>query len=150
MIEARNSLVIRRNYTLPKGFGELVKEFIRRAGEDEATIDDIEKQIIDIVDANSGGFWTIWEDETLKGYFYASVVPGEFGGRVLMIHEVMSWAKDSAILRKVDATLEMFGRRANVAMMAFFTRRNPNALIRKLGLEWEIDSIVLTKKMRSI
>ncbi len=128
----------------------MVQEFLRRSDEHEATVHNVEEQIVDIIDADKGAFWTLWEHEALCGYFYASVMPGEFGGVILLIHEVMSKVRSSSVLRAVDETLEAFARKRGAQAMAFFTRRSPNAFIRKLGLEWEIDSIVLMKRVRSI
>ncbi len=150
MIEKGNSLVLQRNYTLPRGFGKLVKEFLDKSKEQEANVEQVENQILDIIDADKGAFWTIWQHEELSGYFYASIMPGEFGGIILLIHEVMSRIRSSSVLQAVDATLESFGHSKGAQAMAFFTRRNPHAFLRRLGARWEIDSIVLMKRVRSI
>lgn len=142
--------MIKRCHDFPGEFYGLVQRFIEKSEEKERTAQSIKEQIRGILEKDTGAFWTIWNGEILSGYFFAEIVPTEYGSEICLIHEVMIEGFSGSLLRDVDRVLEVWARMKDVDEMAFFTRRNSNAMIRTLKNGWKVDSTVLKRKIKGL
>ncbi len=126
----------------------LIRRFLAKANEHERTLDQVKSQIREILYAETGALWTIWKGGTLTGYFYADIVPTEYEGWICLIHQLMIDPKSPNTILKVENELEEFMSKRRVTEMAFFTRRNTEAFIRRLKKGWHVDSIVLKRNIK--
>lgn len=94
----------------------------------------------------SGCLWTISEKEVFRGYFFAEIVPTEYETRICLVHQVMVKG-NKKIIREIESVVEKWAIENGVHEMAFFTRRKPEAFIRSTGRKWEVDSVVLKRKI---
>lgn len=136
---------IKRQNTLPIDFDFLTEKFIDEAGEYERTPTSIRAQILSM---KEGALWVIRVENSIAGYFFAEILPTEYGGLIGLIHEVFidkNFSKPE-IINQVDETLNEWAKSCGAKELAFYTRRKPLAFMRLLkNKKWGVDSCVLKR-----
>jgi hypothetical protein len=133
---------------LDEEFFALCGEFLKKSGDTERTIDSIRQQIVEL---EGGGFWLIKEEggQTIC-YFFAEIRPSEYGTLVCLIHQVVVSAKAKRKwhwLKQVDGYLHAWAKAHGATQLVFYTRRSPKAFVRALDNGWEVESVVLSRKI---
>lgn len=129
----------------------LIKDFLDRSAEVEAQVADVIETMKDRVSRNSA--WTIYAVEgDLIGYFYMKKQPGEYGGMVAIIEQLYVHPDYMSVrvMDQVDAMANMWANWNQCQSVAFITRRNPIAFIRRLGSGWKLDSHILKRDVWKI
>lgn len=144
LVKPAEPIEIRQELFLPANFDDLTQRFLDESGESEMTPDLIRKQINGMI---GGQFWTIRVDGLMTGYFYAEIMPTEYGNLVGLVHELFIEKNLTrpGIIQKVDETLDEWAKRNGASELAFFTRREPRAFMRLLKNKWRLDSWVLKR-----
>lgn len=124
----------------------LIREFIRRANE-EQSVDNIIDQMLGVFHSPNGALWFIRKGTKPVGYFYVELVRNEYDQNACLIHELMIAPKYSrpGLIESVDATIGAWAKLRNVREIVFYTRRNPNAFLRHLKNGWKLDSWILKR-----
>lgn len=129
-------------------FWDMVRNFIDRSGEFEQTIENISKQMRDILERN-GRLWLIRDRASwISGYMLAQIVHTEYGTIGVLIHQVYvdpKLAEDPWPL--LHDAADAFGRDNKATEMFFMTRRKPYAFERRLKRGWELESFVMRRKI---
>jgi GTP-sensing pleiotropic transcriptional regulator CodY len=131
----------------PTEFGSLCSEFLRRSGDHERTVESIKNQIRKLTQKQDSDFWVISEKGEIIGYFFAEILPTEYGTQVCLVHQVVIRAGSKKHLTEIDCHLEKWASVRGATEMAFFTRRNTTAFLRSLKNGWAVDSVVLKRKI---
>lgn len=127
----------------------LIEEFIVRSGDFERKTGSVIKQINEALDHASGGLWIAWDAINPIGYAFADIVHSEYNTLVCLVHQlfVLPGYKENQIPLFMDVEIGRWAKRRGAAEMACFTRREPKALSRIALNGWEIDSVVLKRKL---
>lgn len=131
----------------PREFGSLCSDFLKRSGDHERTVESVKQQIRGLSQKEDSDFWVITEKGETIGYFFAEIMPTEYGTKVCLIHQVVIRARGKKHLAEVDRHLEKWASVRGATEMACYTRRKPEAFIRTLKNGWAIDSVVLKRKI---
>lgn len=124
----------------------LIKDFLKRSGDHEMTL---EKTIGCIARQSFyEAVWGIWNTESdLIGYFYMEMLPADYGGFVALISQLYIKPDHFSmrIMDQVDVVANNWAKEKGCHSVAFITRRNPHAFLRRLGIGWALDSYILKR-----
>lgn len=138
---------IQRETAVPDFFDNAILRFIVKSGSNERTVSSVKIQIKDILEQNVGRLWTFRENDEIVGFTYVEMVGSYTKNTVCIVHALYIENGNRKFLKMVDDLLTRWAASNGATEGVFFTRRNEYAFIRKLGSEWEVDSVVLKKKI---
>ena len=119
----------------------MVERFLKRSGEDDATVLKVMRKIRLLSD-NPGHnfFWWVIEDEKgkLVGYFFCEIEENEYGDLYERIHHVYidPTAGPKKLLREVETLCCMWAKEKNVRVIKFSTERNYEGFQKILKGNW--------------
>jgi hypothetical protein len=148
MLVKTGNIKISRVKNIHESYLWLFRLFVQEAGEYERTPISILEQARKSAERN-GSFWLISKGVEPVGYFFAEIVPSEYGTLVCLIHQVFIMARHSkpGLIRTIDGIIGAWGRNNGAAEVAFLTRRNPQAFLRYLGGDWILDSHIIKRSI---
>ena len=148
MIYTKNQIKIHqlKSYEIQIEIFDLVSEFIHRSRESERNVDSIIIQACNVVE-RGGACWLIRDGLDPVGYFFAEIMPTEYGTTICFIHELFISPRHSRkrLINSIDEIIGSWARTKNTTEIAFFTRRDPWAFRNLLKNGWDIDSFVMKR-----
>lgn len=125
----------------------LIAEFLKKSHDHERTVESVKKQIRDLQDQGNGNIWLVLDGDKTLGYYFAEILPTEYESKVCLVHQLYLMSSKKSTLQKIDSHLESWAKKQGASELAFFTRRNPKAFLRSLKNGWQVDSVVLKRKI---
>jgi len=133
---------------LLKIISSFLPAYLARSHETERTEGDILGVIASGVGDEFKSLWTFTDEKSICiGFAFAEVMTTDLGKKIVNVHHLFISSDDKTILHEFDFKVGEWGKRFGATEVGFYTRRNPEAFLRRVKNGWEFDCYVLRRKI---